>query len=56
MSAQKPKVTENNNKPLIKTLYKQIREGCSRKICYNIYCHNNLICNKSKQIKIIKLA
>ncbi len=41
---------EKNNKSSIKSIYKQIRNGCSRKICYNIYCHNNLICNKSKKI------
>ena len=39
---------ENKNKEAIKYIYKQIRQGCLRKICYNIYCRNNLICRKSK--------
>ena len=39
---------ENNNNEIIKYLYKQIKQGCQRKICYNIYCRNNLICRKSK--------
>ena len=35
------------NKNIIKCIYKQIRRGCRRKICYNIYCNNNLICKES---------
>ena len=29
-------------------IFKQIKQGCSHKICYNIYCFNNLICKESK--------
>ena len=42
------KLKDNNNKEIIKCLYKQIRQGCLRKTCYNIYCRNNLICRRSK--------
>lgn len=28
--------------------FNQIKNGCSRNICYNIYCAKNLICKKSK--------
>ena len=28
-------------------IFNQIKKGCSRKICYNIYCAKNLICKKS---------
>lgn len=35
-------------KQAILTMYKQIINGCPRKICYNTYCHKNLICRKSK--------
>ena len=31
-------------------LFKQIKNGCSRKICYNIYCGKNLLCKKSNYI------
>ena len=34
-------------KKMIIYLYKQIRKGCQRKICYNIYCYNNLLCKES---------
>lgn len=44
------KKDENGNKEIIKSLYQQIRKGCPREICYNIYCFNNLICKKSKKI------
>ena len=37
-----------NNKSLIISIYRQIREGCQREICYNIFCYNNLICKESK--------
>ena len=50
MIALKEKEQEKNIKLKIKSIYKQIRLGCKRKICYNIYCHNNLICKKSKKI------
>lgn len=32
---------------IIKT-FNQIKKGCSRNICYNIYCAKNLICKRSK--------
>ena len=28
-------------------IYNQIKQGCSREICYNIYCSKNLVCKKS---------
>ena len=31
-------------------IYKQIKTGYSRKICYNIYCGKNLLCKKSNYI------
>jgi hypothetical protein len=49
MISLKPKGKENQDNDIIKSLYKQIKDGCPRKICYNIYCHHNLICSKSKQ-------
>ena len=33
----------------ILTIYQQIKKGCNRKICYNIYCSNNLICKISNE-------
>lgn len=30
------------------SIFNQIKTGCSRKICYNTYCHNNNICRESK--------
>ena len=30
-------------------IFNQIKKGCSRKVCYNIYCGKNLICKKSNQ-------
>lgn len=29
-------------------LFKQIKTGCQRKICSNIFCGKNLLCQKSK--------
>lgn len=29
-------------------IFNQIKKGCPHKICYNIYCYNNLICKESK--------
>ena len=29
-------------------IFNQVKKGCSRKICYNIYCAKNLICKQSK--------
>ena len=31
-------------------LFAQIKKGCKRNICYNIYCANNIICKNSKYI------
>jgi hypothetical protein len=31
-------------------IFKQIKNGCCRKICYNIYCGKNLLCKKSNYI------
>ena len=28
-------------------IFNQIKKGCSRKDCYNIYCGKNLVCKKS---------
>jgi len=27
-------------------IFNQIKKGCSRKACYNIYCAKNLLCKK----------
>jgi len=27
-------------------IFNQIKKGCSRKVCYNIYCAKNLLCKK----------
>ena len=29
-------------------IFNQMKKGCSREYCYNIYCGKNLICKKSK--------
>lgn len=29
-------------------IFNQMKKGCSREKCYNIYCAKNLICKKSK--------
>ena len=29
-------------------IFNQIKKGCCRNICFNIFCHKNLICKKSK--------
>jgi hypothetical protein len=31
-------------------IFKQIKNGCCRKICYNIHCGKNLLCKKSNYI------
>ena len=36
-------------------IFNQIKKGCSRKICYNIYCFNNLLCKDSNLINIFNL-
>lgn len=28
-------------------IFNQIKKGCSRKICYNIYCGKNIVCKNS---------
>ena len=47
IAMDEPAVIEND-KLKIKSIYMQIREGCQRDICYNVYCHNNLISKLSK--------
>ena len=53
------KIEEPNKEEIQKKLkenilkiFKQIKNGCSRKICYNIYCGKNLLCKKSNYIYI----
>jgi hypothetical protein len=36
---------------IIKT-FNQIKKGCSRNICCNVYCAKNLICKHSKKFYI----
>ena len=55
MNAINIKNKEKNDCLYIKDLYKQIRKGCQRKICYNIYCYNNLIGRESTPIVIINI-
>ena len=31
-------------------IFNQIKKGCSRKVCYNIYCFNNLLYKDSNYI------
>lgn len=31
-------------------IFNQIKKGCSKKVCYNIYCFNNLLCKDSNYI------
>ena len=31
-------------------IYKQIKNGCCRKICYNMFCGKNLLCKKSNYL------
>ena len=28
-------------------IFNQVKKGCSHKICYNIFCFNNLLCKDS---------
>ena len=37
-------------KEKILKIYKQIKNGCCRKICYNIFCGKNLLCKKSNYL------
>ena len=32
------------------TIFNQIKKGCRRKICYNIFCSKNLLCKDSNYI------
>ena len=34
-------------------IYNQIKKGCSKNVCYNIYCYKNLLCKNSNYILII---
>lgn len=38
----------NNEKQDALIIYNQIKNGCKRNICYNIFCKNNLIAQLSK--------
>lgn len=35
-------------KEIILKIFNQVKVGCSRNICYNIYCNKNSICKESK--------
>ena len=35
------------------TIYKQIKNGCQRKFCYNIYCNKNFTCRESNYFYLI---
>ena len=37
----------------ILAIYKQIKNGCQRKFCYNIYCNKNFTCRESNLIYLI---
>jgi hypothetical protein len=47
------KEIENILKQNILKIYNQIKNGCSKSICYNIYCRKNLIGKKSNYILFI---
>lgn len=34
-------------------IFNQIKKGCKRKVCYNIYCSNNSICKDSIYITFL---
>ena len=34
-------------------IFNQIKKGCKRKVCYNIYCFNNSICKDSIYITFL---
>jgi hypothetical protein len=49
--------SEQNKEEIKKTLkenilktYNQIKVGCCRNICFNIFCAKNILCRKSKYI------
>ena len=55
MSSEQEELKEPNKEEIQKILKKnilkifnQIRKGCSRKICYNLYCGKNIVCKNSK--------
>jgi len=55
LSIEEPKESNKEEiqkklKENILKLFKQIKNGCSRKICYNIYCGKNLLCKKSNSL------
>ena len=37
----------------ILTIFNQIKNGCERKFCYNIYCYKNFTCRESNYIYLI---
>ena len=49
---EKKEINKEEIKKILKQnilkIFNQIKKGCSREICYNIYCGKNLICKKSK--------
>ena len=60
MEEIKPEISEKNDKEelnkdeiqkALKTniikIFNQIKKGCSRNICFNIFCAKNLLCQKS---------
>ena len=60
MEEIKPEISEKNDKEEINKdeiqkalksnilkIFNQIKNGCSRNICYNIFCAKNLLCKKS---------
>ncbi len=46
---QKPNKEEIQKilKKNILSMFNQVKNGCSRKVCYNIFCGKNLICKQS---------
>ena len=38
---------QNILKQNILKIFNQVKQGCRKRICYNIYCENNLICKTS---------
>ena len=60
MEEIQPEISEKNDKEelnkdeiqkALKTniikIFNQIKKGCSRNICFNIFCAKNLLCQKS---------
>lgn len=46
-TAEEKTQIEKQLKENILKIFNQIKTGCQRKICYNVYCHKNLICSES---------